>query len=237
MAYIVLASKTRPMPTAGNSAKLVAEIKLAWENPKEPPIALFSKLQPWFEHWSKMLKEPSYKKDINYITMCRRIEFQRNAPGNEIISEWVKHIEIDMERNLINELQFIFLEFLRLLKYFPTFASNLMTEYVVARGFKERLQARIALLHRVETVRFNADVLEAVLYSTPEYKDHLLLKNMHLSSWENYLMQLMQEDLNSYQIAEISRIPRKTFEPEENNLWNRLKELYHAELTLQTKKQ
>lgn len=225
--YKILDTEVRSMPLAVTSSKFIKEWKAAWET-KACTNTLLTMIQPFFDHWVRMLTIPGSEKDINYISLCHLIQGKGLNPP-EAIEEWLYTVE--NSTSLQEEFEMLFLVQLSKLTYFPAQASARMMEYVLARDFKQRLSMKI-----VRNARKPIDIpVKETTFNTLETDeveiDILLLKHIELTEWQWYLLELIRRGRTSSDIAEITHIPRETFYYEERAIWNRLRQMWsHQEM-------
>jgi hypothetical protein len=231
MAYLFLTVKAKSMPYAGATNKLVALIRDTWCDPKGDATPLFNMLTNWFKHWKYLLKQPEYEKDVVYVSMCHKLN-SPTIPGHELIKYWIHYVEKELGMDLIEELQITFLEFLRSLRYWPPVANPIVMELVVANGFKH------ALIRKIKSVRtLNIKAMPpAELVEEPIHPDYLFIRNLNLTAWERYLIEITFDEHSSRDRADLAVIARKTFEVEEKQLWNRVSQLWRDAEILPTKK-
>jgi hypothetical protein len=223
MLYRILPTDSRAMPLDCTSEEFATEYLACRQNPDRPTDHLYSLIMPFFSHWERMLREPEYPKDINYLALCRRL-YPQEEPFEllEYFINWA-----DQTSSLREELELLFFERLRNLKYYPKLAAPRMAEYVIAMDFRNYLKDKI-----VSSARHPIDVpCSEITFDGLEvedaHPDHLLLKNLGLDAWESYLLHLLTLGMNTMEISALTRLPRKTFANEENEIWHRLRQKWH----------
>lgn len=211
------------MPLTCTSKTFVTEYIACRFDPERPTDQLYALLAPFFSHWDKMFREPGYPKDLNYIALCKRLQPKREP--TELLKNYLQWA--DQTSSLREELEMLFFERLRNLRYYPKLASPKMAEYVIAMDFRNYLKDRIT-----SSIKHPIDIPSPkITFSTLEiedaYPDYLLLKNLGLNAWEGYLLGLMKLGMNAPDISALTRLPRKTFANEENEIWLKLKQKWH----------
>jgi hypothetical protein len=220
MSYRTLPTNTRAMPLDCTSKTFVQEYLACRQDPKRSTNLLYTYLLPFFENWDRMISEPDYPKDINYFSLCGRL-----GTPNEAI-DLIKHFAQWSQRtsSVREELELLFFERLRRLRYYPKIAAPAMAEYVIAMDFRNYLKDRI-----VWTTCHPIDVhdLELTFETEDLYPDHLLLKSLGFTPWEIYLLSLLKLGMTTVEISKLTRLPRKTFSNEEIDIWHKLKQKWH----------
>lgn len=224
MSYRILPTDSRAMPLHCTSSEFVTEYLACRQNPKRPTNHLYFLVAPFFDHWVSMFTEPSYSKDLNYIALCQRLRPREDEPL-KLLQEYVDWA--NQTSSLREELELLFFERLRELRYYPKLASPKMAEYVIAMDFRNYLKDRI-----VRSAAYPIDIPSPELTFKSlrvemVYPDLLLLKNLGLNAWESYLLQLLKLGMSTLEISTLMRLPRKTFANEEQELWHRLKQKWH----------
>jgi len=189
-------------------------------NPKQSTNKLHALVMPFFDHWVRMLVEPAYPKDLNYIALCRRLCYKSEDP-TELLHYYINWA--NRTSSVKEELVFLFFERLRNLKYYPKLASPKMAEYVIAMDFRNYLKDRIVSSVRHPIDIPNPELTFNSLRVEDTHPDYLLLKTLGLDAWESYVLELLKLGMNTMEISVLTRLPRKTFAKEENQIWLKLK--------------
>lgn len=218
--YKAMPTDVRPMKLDVSSKVFASVWKECWKNPNKDIMPLLDILDPFFKHWIYMLTEPGSEKDINYITLCFLIE-GCGPPAPKAIKKWVRYGTHSV--SLYEEFQLMAIEYLRTVGYFPSLASPIMVEYVIARDLKLRLAKKI-----VKAYKQSIDIpVEASTFNTLTHEDHypdyFMLNQLTDTQWNLYLSLFVTQGLPTLEIAEITKIPRITFYYEERELWHKLK--------------
>jgi hypothetical protein len=197
----VLPTEVRSMPLNCEPEVFIAEYKACFYNPERPTNYLYQLVKPFLLHWAKMLLDSNYPKDINYISMCKRINCKDYTKA---IRKFVYHCQ--RTTSVIEELEIIFFTRIRSLRYFPTNAGPKMAEYVIASDFRNYLKDRInAVYHQPVLVSDNN-----IEFQQEEIKtDFLLHKNFVLTPWQRYLAFLNISGMNPYEIHSLTKMCRK----------------------------
>ena len=224
MLYRILPTDSRAMPLDCTSKEFVTEYLACRLDPERPTDELYRLVTPFFDHWVRMFREHDYPKDINYIALCRRL-YPRDQEPIETLRYYIRWA--DQTSSLREELELLFFERLRGLRYYPKAAHPKMAEYVIAMDFRNYLKDQIvsSIAHPIDIpspeLTFNSLEVEDA------HPDHLLLKNLGLDAWESYLLELLKLGMNTMEISALTRLPRKTFAKEENQIWLRLRQKWH----------
>lgn len=221
--YRVLPTHTRSMPLSVAPEEFTQEWKLCWEDSSRDLDLLSQMFKPMLRHWFELLTNKYYPKDLNYIALCRSLESE--VPGQtaqRIIHTWVH--ESQLLSSVIEELELIFLEQLRSLRYFPTNAQPVMAEFVLGRDFRYRLKNKILRTHRraIDVVSQGNSFNEA--WAVDDHPDYFLIKNLGLDQWQGYLLLLISKGQTPVDMARLTHIPRETIYYEEKEIWSRLKQ-------------
>lgn len=173
-------------------------------------------LKPFIQHWIKLLNQ-NLPPDIHYATLCNSLE---EYGGNYIVQKWVEQHSEDLEE----ELYFVLCSALNKIKYWPPSKNTKQYEYLIALFFRMNLREYI-----IQTLQKYDIVDDNYIYYIPfedNIPDHLLLKNMTVNIWQNYLFYLITNGFSTLEIANIIKIPRETFYYEEQQIWQQLKKLW-----------
>ena len=224
MLYRILPTDSRAMPLDCTSSEFATEYLACRQNPDRPTDHLYSLVQPFFAHWVKMLTQSDYPKDLNYIALCRRL-YPRAEEPSELLGYYVSWAE--QTSSLQEELELLFFERLRALRYYPKLASPKMAEYVIAMDFRNYLKDQIVRSKAFPIDIPSPEITFEALEVEDAHPDHLLLKNLGLSDWEEYLLQLLRLGMSTLEISILTRLPRKTFAKEEQYIWHRLRQKWH----------
>jgi len=222
--YRVLPTNTRAMPLGCTAQDFVEEYFECWSNPDRTTDKLYKLVTPLFEHWERMLRDPDYEKDLNYVALCRRL-YPLSEDPQALLRDWVEYA--DLQSSVREELELLFFNRLRALRYYPKRAAPKMAEYVIAKDFRDRLKDVIVRSGNPPidvpppACTFTAMEVEDV------HPDHLLLKNLGLDMWESYLLELLKLGMTTMEISALTHLPRKTFANEENQLWHRIRTKWH----------
>ena len=224
MLYRILPTDTRSMPLRCEPEEFAQEYHACRQNPDRPTDNLYRLVTPFFEHWDQMLRDHNQPKDINYAALCQRLVPTGETPF-ELLNHYVNWA--DQVSSVREELELLFFERLRHIRYYPTAANPRMVEYVVAMDFRNYLKNRIQYSGRHPIDIPSPELTFSSLEVEDVHPDHLLLKNLGLDAWESYLLTLMKKGLSALEIAELTRLPRKTFAQEESEIWHKLKTKWH----------
>lgn len=221
--YKILSTDTRAMPLNVSCEEFIAEWRSCWEDPKRDRALLLEMADPYFVHWESMVSDHAYPKDISYLSVYQHLEngYPKYTP-TQWMRRWAR--EVRKLNTIKEELQLLFLEILSKMNYFPTQAHPQMAEFVIARFFKGYLQRRFTrTMYRPVDIRgmgtrFQDMGVEDI------HADHLLLKNLGLTTWQAYLLTLASSGYYSAsEIARITHTPTRTSIREEKGLWLSLK--------------
>lgn len=220
MQYKIFPTNVRAMPLRCSAEEFVAEYYECWNDPKRKTGQLYELAMPFLEHWATMLNKPSSKKDLSYASMSRMLACKGDDPY-EMIQSWVEQAKL--KSSIKEELELLFFNRLRSLRYYPRAAAPKMAEYVIAKDFRDQLKAQV----RTASVRSIDIPVPACTFSTMKveaaHADHLLLKNIKFSPWEIYLLELIKLGMSPVEISTLTHLPRKTFSQEERYIWHKLK--------------
>lgn len=221
--YRVLPTHTRSMPLYVTPEQFTQEWRLCWEDPGRDPSLLMEMFKPMLQHWFLLLSSKNYPKGLNYIALCRSLESEMpGTTAQEMILTWIRETEI--LSSVLEELQLIFLEQLRGMRYYPSNAQPVMAEFVFARDFRYRLKKKILRTHRraIDVVSQGNSFDED--WMVDNHPDYFLIKNLGLSQWQGYLLLLISKGNTPVDMARLTHIPRETIYYEEKEIWSRLKQ-------------
>lgn len=224
MYYRILPTNVRSMPIGCSAEEFTAEYRLCMEDPRRSTNKLNKQIEPFVVHWEQMINVSNYPKDINYITLCKLL----HAHGDPIDILSAYKDQIKQTTSVKEELEMLFFERLRNLRYFPKHAAPAMAEYVIALDFRNYLKDRIVSATKAPIDTPVEELSFTTLLTTDNYPDYLLLKNLGIDAWQNYLLMLILMGKSSAGISSISHVPRKTFSNEEHDIWHRLKTKWQA---------
>ena len=210
------------MPLEVTSNIFSMEWKACWEDSDRDVTQLLNMIQPFLDHWKALLTNIAYPRDIHYSTLCQL--FGKNVEeAVGIIKGWVRYAE--NTTSVMEELQMLFLERLRRLKYFPNRASHIMAEYVIARDFKYNL------MHKISTV-LGQNGSEVEYQLNPEdpdeicveynHPDYILIKGLDFNLWESYIFTLLKMGTTTSDTSRLTRIPRVSMLRQEQKIWQSL---------------
>jgi hypothetical protein len=196
------------MPLEVTSIEFANELKACFENRDHDATKLLKIVDPFLIYWSNNLIEK--KRDIHMVSLLRLL-----SPSIEesiaMINAWTEGIT--GTHSLYEELQEVFLEELRNMKYWPAQAKPIMVEYVVALAFKRRLKDLIKCYRPVPIVYY--DLQETSVDNT----DWFLLKVIKQNPWYQYLIESLLRGYNAPTISEITHISEDTIRNDMRELW------------------
>ena len=180
-------------------------------------------MEPVFDRWEHFLLRKNYDIDINFLTLCRMLSADPDLALSKI-DNWIEWAQ--SSSSIKEELQLIFLERVRKIKYTPDIASDKMVEYVVARDFKRALHHHIRAINRLRyrDCLFHADIFDEIeIEAYTEEVDFWVLDRIKSNKWNSYLFHLISEGYTSVQRSELTKIHRRTLYNEEKKLCQLLK--------------
>lgn len=218
MQYRILPTNQRAMPLNCSSKEFVEEYYHCWKDHSRPTDLLYQLVRPFFTHWVQMIGTSTYTKDINYVTLCRRLYPIIENP-TKMIAIWAN--QSLQTTSVQEELEMLFFTRLRNLNYYPKRAAPKMAEYVIAKDFRDRLKDMIVSANR-RPIDIPMLAITNSFVTEDIHPDYLLLKNLGLDAWNLYLLELIKLGLSTLQLSALTQIPRKTFSKEEKELWYQL---------------
>lgn len=221
--YQYLNTNVRPLPFKVTSKEFTQEWRACWEDKERDIGQLLEMAEPVITHWTNLLSNPNYPKDINYISLCGLLDATfGDFKSPQVIKFYCEQLELIS--SVKEELQLIFIRHLRKANYFPAKASWRKAEYVISLDYKSRIKNAITkqINHSID-IRTLEYSFEPDSY-VDEHADYLLIKNLDLTPWEKYLFSLAQYDATTLSMARMHHIPRETFYYEEKELWRKLKQ-------------
>ena len=222
--YKHLPTSTRPLPLAVSSKTFTDEWLLCIGDYQKDLTSLLLMMEPVFIYWEKQLTREIIEDDINFLTLCKLISKEPEEALAKIKRwrSWVKS-----NSDIKSELQYIFIERVRKLRYKPTFAQPLMVEYIVAKDFKLGLYHHIRYILRLvdRDAIYNVEEREFDIAVTFDLPDYLLLQNIGLNIWQSYLFHLIKQGYNSITRSVLTKLHRRNLYNEERKIWLRLKQM------------
>jgi|15BtaG_2_1085339.scaffolds.fasta_scaffold02759_10 hypothetical protein len=219
MYYRILPTNSRAMPLECTAETFVNEYRECWEDPERPTNNLYVLVRPFLEHWARMLEDHGYKKDINYVSLCRRLYPITESPS-EMIESWCNAAQ--QTTSVMEELEMLFFARLRRLNYYPKRAAPRMAEYVIAKDFRDRLKDMVLRSWR-HPIDIPMEAITSVLVTEDPQPDHLFFKTLGLNEWESYMLELLKLGRSTMEVAALTHIPRRTLLREEQYLWSQLR--------------
>jgi hypothetical protein len=224
--YKVLPTDTRPMPLEVSSKSFATAWKKCFEGKRSDLTELFTVIQPFLFHWEQLLTNVEYNKDIHYISMCTRLSHDEDT-ALAMIRTWLTYLK-RLDVSVQEELQFIMMRKIRNFRFFPEKAEPEVAEWAFAQYFKMGLLDRIQAISKkgaaVTTVSLEEleETHEYTYHSS--YPDTMLVRSLHLDSWDSYLLYLLRQGTNSSGMSMLMHLPRATFFEEERFLWDSLRQ-------------
>jgi hypothetical protein len=221
--YKTFPTNRRPLPLDVDSHSFASVWKACAKNKQSDLTKLLQMMEPVFERWEVFLLRVDHNIDINFLTLCRMLSKNPDIALYKI-DNWIKWAK--SSSSIKEELQLIFLERIRKIKYTPDVASDVMVEYVVARDFKRALHHHIRAINRLKfrDCLFYADIFDEIVVETYTNEvDIWILDRIKSNKWNSYLFHLITEGYTSRQRSELTRIHRRTLYNEEKKLCQLLK--------------
>ena len=221
--YKTFPTNRRPLPLEVDSSSFVSVWKACAKNKNSNLTALMQMMEPVFDRWEHFLLRKNYDIDINFLTLCRMLSADPDLALSKI-DNWIEWAQ--SSSSIKEELQLIFLERVRKIKYTPDIASDKMVEYVVARDFKRALHHHIRAINRLRyrDCLFHADIFDEIeIEAYTEEVDFWVLDRIKSNKWNSYLFHLISEGYTSVQRSELTKIHRRTLYNEEKKLCQLLK--------------
>lgn len=221
--YKTFPTNRRPLPLKVDSSSFVSVWKSCAKDKRSDLTQLIQMMDPVFDRWEEFLLRENHDIDINFLTLCRMLSSDPDT-ALEKIDKWIEWAQ--SSSSIKEELQLIFLERIRKIKYTPDMASDTMVEYVVARDFKRALHHHIRAINRLKfrDCLYHADIFDEIVVET--YNDEVdiwILDKIKSNKWNSYLFHLISEGYTSKQRSELTKIHRRTLYNEEKNLCHLLK--------------
>jgi hypothetical protein len=197
-----------------------------WKNRNSDITELLEISKELITYWEKLLTNPDYPKDINYITLCQLISGSPKKAIN-LIKRYV--IWCKDRSSVFEELQLLLINYIRNCNYFPAKASYVMAEYVIMNNFKYRLGDEIRRGLRLKQSEL---LIRSRSRSIPEeevednYTDVFLLKNLNLNDFESIILDYELAGYNLNEIGKLIYHHREYFYYKEKDLWHRIRTIY-----------
>ncbi len=221
--YLTMERHVRPMPLHVPSEVMVSEWKRCWEDKKIDSSHLFKLLDPFIDNWEAMLRG-AQKKDINYVSLCGLIAPRNPTLALEMIANFVT--VADDTSSVHDELTMLLVERLRRRRYWPSQASPIMAEYVLALDFKLFLRHKIVssqvIRLREATIMCDGEDPDTISIEQ-NIPDYLAMKNIITSPWEDYLIGLMVLGMKYGEVARVAGISESKCRLQEIDICLKLK--------------
>ena len=221
--YKILPTNRRALPLKEESIIFAECWTECAKNKASDLTRLLKMMEPVFKSWEDFLLCKKYEIDMNFLTLCRLLD---SDPAIALIKikRWTKWAK--SSSSIKEELQLIFIERIRKIKYTPDLASSKMLEYVVARDFKRGLHHHIRAINRLKSrdALFYADVFDEIEIETyTNETDYWLLDIIKSNKWNSYLFHLISEGYTSIERSQLTKLHRRTLYNEEKKICQLLK--------------
>lgn len=221
--FRILPKNQKPLSLKTNSQSLVQEWKSVCLDKRSDLSKLCKLIEPSLQTWANILTTGKYYKDINTYTLARLLSPSIDL-SHKMIHAWIN--EVETTSSLMDELNLLFIERVRAVKYIPKAKSDLIIEYVIARDLKLALKDKIV---QYWNKRINFSAFERYCnytFSQTHYDklpDYYLLNIIKQDYWMYYLCCLLHEGYTSIQRSDLTKIKRQNLHREEKQLWHLLR--------------
>jgi len=156
---------------------------------------------PFLEYWVSMLTDPSTEPDLTYQKLHLRLKAISNlgATPEEAIARWIRHAE--QVSSVYEELALIYFRTIRQPKYIGRGVRPEVGLVLFSNYFRSILKREIANNRDplVDAARLGDRFPERI--HEDGHTDHLLIKNLNLSIWESYLLEIMRYSPTGLEIS------------------------------------
>tara|TARA_B100000700_G_scaffold278126_1_gene326022 strand:+ start:78 stop:752 length:675 start_codon:yes stop_codon:yes gene_type:complete len=220
--YGRVSTKSRPLNLSVKPEEFAQEWLTCITDNKSDLTSLLKMMEPAFLHWTKVLKEERID-DIFVVALAQMLD-KNPKEAKKKISNWVEWSQDNS--TIYAELQYIFIERVRKIKYKPVLAKPFAIELLVAKDFriglhsqirsKNRLIDREALYHEQQK-----DFDIAVTFTLPDF---FVIRNIFKANrWSSYLFHLITQGFSSVKRAELTKTKRRNLYTKEKEIWDSLK--------------
>lgn len=218
--YRICPTNVRPLPFTVTEKEFTEEWKACWEDKHRNMNTLMDMMQPAIKHWKQLLTR-QIEPDVLMVSLCASLGTDPEE-ALDIIDKWIERSLHSVEETLWT----VFLEQVRGLRYYPTFANPAMAEFVLVQDFKRRLSYKIthSKQRKLDYVPLTSDMLTGI--DTIRIPDYYFIKHLKLDKWEAYLLWWLQNRKHFKDGARLSRTPFISYKLEERKIWRLLRENY-----------
>jgi hypothetical protein len=216
-----LATNTRPLPLHVDDFTFTEEWILCAESIERDRTLLIQMLEPVIEHWINLITEPSYPKDVTFMSLYSAIQGRALNEYEDPLKYWIAYQ--GSKKEIRQQLICIWLNVLNKMDT-DTLLPGAYTEFTIATCFRWELQDSIKAIYLRE--RNKLDINDMINHDYLLYRDVLFIKNARLDKWQEYLLLLLYNGYCGMDIECLTNYAKTSLYKEIEILWTQLKSLY-----------
>lgn len=211
------------LTTVVDEDTVVSEIKACIREKARDKTLLFSYLKPYLEHWTYVIESKGL--DENISTIIFLLSGYTDSPSDLYLS-WIQN-----SKPIRQELDYILITMLDDLSYLKNREEESYSLKMFNYLFLHRVKRNILKQKYIKPKeRFSPEVYQL-------HSDYLLIKNIGITYWEQYLISLLEEGYTYKEIQEITDLDKKTLTTEVRNICQKAQQLYLIDKEYLTKRE
>lgn len=219
----ILNKDTMPLPINGPLHRFRAVYEECQNDKKSDLNELLEIMDPAFDHWVNMLKDPSYPKDINYVSLIGLLTYHFDDPIQRV-NEIVNYL--NNEDNIKQYIQCLFIERIRKSKRVYQTNQDIMFLFLVALELKLAIKKSFEKIDNILRKK-QAESIYAkqrnLIYELEEI-DFYFLKHTLEEGWEDYFFYLFSTELTNKDLIDLTKLRRGIIFREVLKIWHLLKQ-------------